>query len=447
VYREIWADRKCEKLQNPSSYNEGIRKSWMPFWTKNAAENYGRIKEVFMKENRDASILFKREHPDNVLLIGSGPSLNDWEPYFKEWKGDIICSSSHLAYFEALGITPTFCFIIDADPNMSFLVSEADTKNITLVTHPNMDPVILASWKGPVIYFRMHDPGDPFFSEVMPMVYADFLDHATKEQKPGVRSYVLNSGNVTNCQLAMANYWQYKRSFLCGVDLGFPKGVIENQYRFVGYKRTKDGFEREEPTPIPKERVMFKGGNNIKTDQVSCFYKYSTMILWGMDNANIYSCSRGILREIPYISPAEVVACQGNIPASYEVPNEIKYKKAQQYLTYRGIYIMKGKPQIVYQKKTKDFERIKKRLMRYQILITKIKRQYNEQMRKYIIHTMSNSPALKFRFYFWEWTWTPEQTTMVRLSYTAINNKYSVKGWKRFKLMLRFYAGKALKYW
>jgi hypothetical protein len=446
MYREIWADRKCERLQNPSSYNEGIRKSWMPFWTKNAAENYHKIKDVFMKENRDASILLSREHSDNVLLIGSGPSLNDWEPYFKDWKGDIICSSSHLAYFEALGIKPTFCFIIDADPNMSFLVSEADTKDITLVTHPNMDPVILAKWQGPIIYFRMHDPGDEFFREIMPMMYAEFADWETKETKPGVKAYVLNSGNVTNCQLAMANYWKYKRSFLCGVDLGFPKGEIENQYRFIGYKRTKDGFEREEPMPIPKERILFPGGGGIKTDQVSCFYKYSTMILWGMDNANIYSCSRGILREIPYISPADVVACQGDIPDSYVVPNEVKYRKAQKYLIYRGIYIMKGTPKIT-QKKTKNFERTKKRLMRYQILITKFKKQYNEKMRKHIIHTMYNSPALKFRFYLWEWTWTPEQTTKVRLSYTAINNKYSEKGWKRMKLVLRFHLGKLVKLW
>lgn len=214
--KQIWAARKTEKLENPSSYNEGIRQSWMPFWTKNAAENYQRIKDEFMKETRDAAIFVGREHHPHVLLIGSGPSLNDWEPYLKDWEGDIIISSSHLVYFEAIGVKPTFCFIIDADPSMTYLVTEANTKDITLVTHPNMDPVILDKWEGPIVYFRMFDPGDNFFKEVMPMVYSDFMDYETKESKPGIRSYVLNSGNVTNCMIAMSNFWKYKNVFLVG---------------------------------------------------------------------------------------------------------------------------------------------------------------------------------------------------------------------------------------
>jgi len=455
--REIYAGRKYEKLANPSTYNEGIRKSWMPFWTKNAAENYEPIKKTFLKENRDAGILLGKEHPPNVLLIGSGPSLNDWEPYFKDWKGDIICSSSHLAYFEAIGIKPTYCFIIDADPAMSYLVTDADTKDITLVTHPNMDPVVRKGWKGPIIYFRMFDPGDAYFSEVMPLIYSDFFDYRKKELKPGVRSYVLNSGNVTNCQIAMATFWRYKNIFLCGVDLGFPKGEIEDQYRFIGYERTKDGFKREAPIPIPKERHIMMGHNGIKTDQVSCFYKYSTMILWGMDNANVYSCSRGILTELPYLSPLDVLAVQGDVSEKYLVSNEDKYRKAQQYLKYRGIYVMKGTPSITKQSAPKDFMRTKKRLMRFQVfsakvLGTKVAGQskrvpYSSALRKHIIHTMYKAPAVKFRFYFWEWTWTATERARVRLSYTAITNKYSEKGWKRLKLVLKFNLGKLVGFW
>jgi len=455
--REIYAGRNYEKLENPSTYNEGIRNSWMPFWTKNAAENYDTIKKTFLKENRDASILMGKVHPDSVLLIGSGPSLNDWEPYFKEWKGDIICSSSHLAYFEALGIKPTYCFIIDADPAMSYLVSEAKTKDITLITHPNMDPVVLAAWKGPKIYFRMFDPGDEFFKMVMPMMYSEFADFKAKKMYPGVKSYVLNSGNVTNCEIAMANFWQYKYIFLAGVDLGFPEGEIENQYRFIGYERKGKKFVREQPTPIPTQRVTLKGANGVLTDTVSCFYKYSTMILWGMDNANIYSCSRGILTELPYVSPEDAVKWQGEVPDSYVVPNKKKYKLAQQYLQYRGIFIMKSEPKIT-KMKCKDFDKTKRRLIRYQIWTAKVfgtkvpnskkRMKYTPALRKHIIHTMMPSPALKFRFYLWEWTWTKTgEKTRVRLSYTAINNKYSEHGWKRFRLVLKFYMLKWVGLW
>ena len=40
---DIRANRKFEQLENADSYNTNIRKGWMPFWVKNAAENYAKI--------------------------------------------------------------------------------------------------------------------------------------------------------------------------------------------------------------------------------------------------------------------------------------------------------------------------------------------------------------------------------------------------------------------
>ena len=86
--KTIRAGRKYENLTNPDSYNEGIRESWLPFWTKNAAENYAPIKASFKDGNKDVTAL-GTDATKPVLIIGSGPSLNDWEPYFKDWEGDI----------------------------------------------------------------------------------------------------------------------------------------------------------------------------------------------------------------------------------------------------------------------------------------------------------------------------------------------------------------------
>ena len=181
IFQAIKAGKSYENLENPDSYNEGIRESWIPFWTKNAAENYSAIKESFKEGDKDVMAL-GQDSTKPVLIIGSGPSLNDWEPYFKDWKGDIFCSSSHLAYFEAIGIKPTYCFIIDADPNMSYLVSEANTKDITLITHANMDPVVRDNWEGPIHYFRMNDPGDDWFGKYMPMMYEEFSEPMPEEE-------------------------------------------------------------------------------------------------------------------------------------------------------------------------------------------------------------------------------------------------------------------------
>ena len=441
-YQTIYDNRKLEALDNPDSYNSQIRQGWMPFWSKNMAENYQPIKAEFEIENRDAGSLTTKEHPDNVLILGSGPSLNDWEPYLKDWKGDIMVSSSQLAYCEALGITPNYCFIIDADPTQAFLVTEAKTENITLVSHANMDPVVLAAWKGPKYYFRMHDPGDTFFGEIMPMVYSEFMDLETKKTWPGIHAYVLNSGNVANTMIAVSGFLSYKRIFLSGIDLGFPN----HEYRFINYKRVGDGYEKDERIPIPETKQLKEGMNGVPTDQVDCFYKYSTLILYGMDNPNVYSCSRGILTEIPYICPEAVLACQGDIPDSYKVDNVEKYKIAQTYLRYRGIYIMKGKA-ITKTKPAKNFERSKQRLIKWMILGHKLKRTYTPEVGENITKQLAPATKVKFRLYMFEWEFSPETTTRTLLSYTGITNKYAVKGFARVKLVVRFNVGRWLRLW
>jgi len=442
---DIRANRKFEQLENADSYNTNIRKGWMPFWVKNAAENYAKIKEEFREDNRDAGALVGQPHHDYVLLLGSGPSLNDIEPYLESWEGDIMVSSSQLAFCEALGITPTYCFIIDADPTQSFLVTEADTKNIKLVTHANMDPVILNAWEGPHHYFRMQDPGDDWFGEYMPMMYAEFMDQDTKERWPGINAYVLNSGNVTNTMIAVSNFLGYKATFLCGADLGFPGG----DYRFINYKRLPDGkFEKEEKLPIPEGKPLKDGADGMITDQVDIFYKYSTMILWGMDCPNLYSCSRGLLREIPHIPPQDVVALQGDIGDKYEVPNDVKYKTAQTYLRYRGIYIMKGKPRVKKRPSTKKkYVRTKKLIIRWMLFTQRIRGKETPESKKNVIHMMMNAPRVKFRLWIIEWEFSPEETTRVWLGYTGITNKSSVKGFARMRLVLRFNLGRIVGLW
>ena len=445
--KEIREARKYEQLDNPDSYNSQIRKGWMPFWVKNAAENYQAIKAEFEQDNVDAGMLTQKEHPDNVLLLGSGPSLNDIEPYLKDWKGDIMVSSSQLAFCEALGITPNYCFIIDADPTQAFLVTEAKTKDITLITHANMDPVVLKAWDGPKYYFRMQDPGDEWFGEHMPMMYGEFMDLETSKRWPGIQAFVLNSGNVSNTMIAVSNFLHYKRSFLCGVDLGFPN----DEYRFLNYTRKDGGYVQDlalDRLSIPESKPLKEGHNGVPTDQVSCFYKYSTLILYGMDNPNVYSCSRGILTEIPYVSPQEVVECQGDIDEKYFVEHEDKYKVAQEYLRYRGIYVMKGKPRVKVKPSTKEkFERTKKIIIRWMIFGNKLKRTYTPDVRKNILKMMMPAPRIKFRLWLVEWEFSPEETKRALLGYTGITNKFSVKGIKRLALVIRFNVGRVLCLW
>ena len=309
-----------------------------------------------------------------------------------------------------------------------------------------------------------------------------------KKKWPGIKCFVLNSGNVSNTQIAISQFIGVGRPvFLCGVELGFPGGlrrvgdietwneramkIIEAgaggfedkeydewrpiwdtwDYRFVGYKRDASGFSKEDLTKIPPTRLLKEGNNGIKTDQVSCFYKYSTLILWGMDAPDVYSCSRGLLNDvIPYLHPKDVMACQGNVEPSKRVAQEEKYSRAQEYLRHRGIYIMKGKGKHWVKKVTKSkFIKSKKRIIRW-MFFTNIFKGKKKASRKQIIHGMMKAPLVKFRFKHPSWlelSFSPEERTISMLGYMGITNKHHVKGLERVKVVTRFNIGRWLKIW
>jgi hypothetical protein len=165
-----------------------------------------------------------------------------------------------------------------------------------------------------------------------------------------------------------------------------------------------------------------------------------------MDMPNIYSCSRGILTDIPYISPKEVVDCQGNVPDTYIVPNQTKYKIAQTYLRYRGIYIMKGTSSVK-KRPIKNFEKTKKRFVKLMLFSYWIRGKLNEPTKKHILKTMLPSPKLRFQLYMFQWEFDQKEVTRVWMGYTGINNKYTVKGLKRIGLMCRFTIGRWVGLW
>jgi hypothetical protein len=333
-----WNSRRTEQMIHAPKYNEWVRQSWQPFWVSNAMRTYGTIEDIFIKKNADINVLPQKNEP--VLILGSGPSLDDWRPYIKEWKHDIMCSTSQLAWLQSLKINPRYIFLIDADPTMNYLLHnykpEEDQPCPELITHPCIQREAIHAWGRPdnTYFFRMLDPGDPFFTQMLPMAYQT-LPIPPKEDQRGVRTYIMNSGNVMNTMLVFANQKKYSPIFLCGYDLGFPG----NQYRFTNYEEKGGKWEPIVCPPVPADRQFRQSHNGVLTDELCLFYKYSTIIMYGMAVPNLLSCSRGIVDEIPYVPPAEVIKTQGKgfpVRTAWE-----SYKVAQEYLRYRKIFILK----------------------------------------------------------------------------------------------------------
>lgn len=327
--------RLTEQMNHAPIYNSWVRSSWHPIWLSNACRTYATIERIFEKRNADVSVLPRKDTP--LLILASGPSLDDWRPYIRDWKYDIYCSTSQLSWLESAGVNPQYIFLIDADPTMNHLLSNykpvEGPVQPSLITHPCIQREAIESWgrEDSVFFFRMLDPGDEFFTKFLPMMY----QHVPIPPYPdarGIKTYVMNSGNVMNCMLVFGNQKGHNPIILAGYDLGYPEG----QYRFQDYEKLPDGsWKAKDKVPVPKDRPFKPSHNGVLTDELCIFYKYSTMIMYGMAAPNLLSSARGIVDEIPYVSPQDAVA--GQFPSTRTMWDA--YKIAQEYLRPRKVLI------------------------------------------------------------------------------------------------------------
>jgi len=322
-----------ELVTDTQTYNSWVREQWIQMWVENSGRTYQDVEERFQEKDVDLNTIAHEGREEPCLVLGSGPSLEDAIPYLKNWKHSIQCSTSQLAVLQKLGVEPTYCWLIDADPQMTYLVENYDSKNskTILLTHVNIQREALRAWKGEVRFFKMYDPGDIFFTKYLQMMY----QKVNREKDWGVRTFIMNAGCVVNTMMVTAPLLGFAPIFLCGFDLGFPGG----QYRF---REPKLDGGWEDPVPIPEGRLLRVAHNGVKTDDVSIFYKYGFLTLHGMTGPKwVVSCSRGILDEIPCAPAAEVIERQGQGYEWAKRTDKEAYKVSQAYLKKRGIYLLR----------------------------------------------------------------------------------------------------------
>lgn len=333
--------KHVEKMRDAYGYNEGVRGAWTPIWCRNAGRNYATIEKIFDNRNADMSMMQALVKPGPAIILASGPSQHDIRPYLNDWKGGLFISTSQLPLCAKMGIEPTVCILIDADPKMAFLVTEyaKDFKNTIFITHPQVPREIIEAWDTDrIFFFRMLDPGDKFSNDYLPLIYG----WMNEQKNWAIKSTILNGGNVTNTLIPMAQALNQKPIFMAGYDLGYP----DNLMRCSDVKRLPDGTWEEIPgRPLTKERwkeaIKIESNNGVPLDELGVFYKTSTMIMWGMSNPPIISCSRGIMSEWPYVHPREVIEKRGQGFDHLLIDPITAYRASQAYLRPRGFLNLK----------------------------------------------------------------------------------------------------------
>jgi hypothetical protein len=314
------------------AYNQGTKTKQLIHEEYNSGRNLAPILELIRQGRARDLDAEPKSDGKPVLIIGSGPSLDDALPNMRQWKGGIVCSPSHAATLIYHGVEPTH--VMALDPFESWATFEgvdwARTRT-KLVTHPAVWPDLIANWPNDVLLYRQNlGRTDSFYATTQRHMYSDRVGARDKSEfRIHIRTEVTVFACSPPCQLFVADRLGYGKFFLVGCDYAMTK----EKQRFTDYtvKKGEQVIEtgNAPPVTIPmewEEHVTPNDGkpwgdrqqgqlvttnNGLQTTQILLYYKKNTISACRLMGKTVYVVPPGSITELPTISWGKLISSQG----------------------------------------------------------------------------------------------------------------------------------------
>lgn len=360
-----------ELNQSADAFNQGTYTKQIVHEEHNTGQN---IQPIFdMLETGQARDISDEPVVDGTpfFLLGSGGGLDDVIQKLKDWKGGIVCSTSHALTLRYYGIEPTH--IICLDPFCSYeQLDGIDWSNTRtkLIAHPGVWPDLFKKWPNDILLFRQEaGRADSFYQGAQLHM---FTKRNGDRHDASFDALIRTSITLFSCsppaQLFVMRQMGYGICFLTGMNFGFDTG----KERFLSYSIKRPATVAQTgnapPIEIPIEWVpldkkdtefippddpnarkrsgkaqddLCKSHNGIWTDQISIFYKKNFISAWRLSQATIYTTDHGTLDEIPYADANKVIRLQGRFPVR---PVKQICQTADRYLARSNNFVLEAAP-------------------------------------------------------------------------------------------------------
>lgn len=304
--------------QTQDERNTGILKGWLPFWVRNAFENYSHIMNEAKSQHMCISSIMKvKDTP--AVIVGSGPSLDETAPLLKDWKHAIFACGSNALIPTRWGHQPEYICVFDCGDTLYPKLMGYNWEGSTLLCHPSVSPLILQAWKWEKKYYLMRHSGVQWFDEIQPLAFGNFI-RFTWQTPPCIMMGVFNAGCTVNNAIQLANFLGYGPLFLVGVDFGYP-GKKERCTRWV----IENGAWKDIGPENYNDRQLHKADNEILTTEEKIEYKSAMMAVYKWDKPQLFDCSQGIITELPKLDFKEVIEKNGRgFEQHYRTNDEIE---------------------------------------------------------------------------------------------------------------------------
>lgn len=305
-----------------------------------------------------------KKNGEPCFILGSGASLDNIMPMLKDWKGGIICTTSHALSLMYYGIEPTYILCLDPFNCWGEIKGVDWSKTKTkLITTPGVWPTLIKNWPNEfLLYIQNLGSRETYYSQQQKRMYtvrrAKNEDEAANEDelyRDAIFDYIIRT-EITQfacsppCQMFAAQILGYGRIFLAGCD----HGVVDEKERCSNWVVTKPeqkikAGNSEDITipaqwelktyPVDKERPEWiTSANGILTNPILLFYKKNLITAWRLSLQDVYSCDRGIITEIPFADPEKVIKTQGQ--GFKRTSHDFIIKQAESYLAKVGAFVV-----------------------------------------------------------------------------------------------------------
>jgi len=281
-----------------------------------------------------------------AVILGSGPGLDEVLPMLKDWKGGLICSSSHAQTLARFGVRPTHIVYSDVRCNWEEIDKVPpgwweDAPGTVQAAYPGTHPDLISKWPQKSYYYLPRDPAIPLYWSIWPTAY-DFIKMA-----------LLPFACSPAAELGIGRAIGYNPIFMLGHNFGFTRdgdGGLPARYRFRGWHWEAGEWVQEGITaPPPESQPIVMSENGYPSTAMNLFYKRAMFCVARLECHRdepmqlISATPHSTISEVPYIAPEEMIASGGQIPETMRRTNEEQMLACERYLVRVGNYCVRFK--------------------------------------------------------------------------------------------------------
>jgi len=325
-------------------YNQATKLKLLIHEEHNSAYNHHTIVEA-LKSGR-ARDIGDEPKADGMpmLVIGSGPSLNDILPRIHEWKGGIICTTSHALTLIHWGIEPTYIMAMDPFCTWEEIDGIDWSKTRTkLITDPGCWPSLLQTWPNEMLLYRKNiaEPGH-FYTGEQKRMYTRRVVMNNDIRQAVFEPLIPSEFTLFSCSPPMQSFMSkmlgYGTQFMVGVDFAYSNDMG----RFTSWD-IEDGEWVEHVIPIHEgdwaiDDKSVITDNGLKTHQVHLYYKKTTFCALRLSWQSAYWLGLGAVTEYPTTTIDKLMRSQGR--GYKKLSRQFIRKATDEYLAKVGAYVI-----------------------------------------------------------------------------------------------------------